>query len=96
MTFMLSEFLKFLLLECRKLLEPNGCVTMRMDPDVHNSFSSPKRSQISRLYYRHTYAGFSTVWTCPSLFFQTKHECQTQIHDLPRSTNLISLDFCVH
>jgi len=61
MIFMLSDFVIFLLLECHKVLEPNGCVTMRMDSDLHNSFSSPNQSQISRLYYRHTYVGLSTV-----------------------------------
>lgn len=61
MIFMLSDFLIFLLLEYHKLLEPNGYVTIKMNSDIHSSFGSPNQSQISRLYYRHTYASFSTV-----------------------------------
>lgn len=53
------------------------------------------KSQTSRLYCRHTYSGFSTVWICPSLLVQIKAERQIQIHIPPRSANVISLDFCV-
>jgi len=69
MTFMFSEFLKFLLLECCKLLEPNGCVRMRMDltfttvlavPNDHKyQHSTTDTLMLASVLYEHVQACFS-------------------------------------